>query len=145
MKTLVIRKGGRHTIRAIATEAGDGGRDPCPTLKFFQEQAMGWPAEMAKLGAVLSETAENGPPNDKTKFKNLHGTRGLYEFKSPQGLRLICFWDDGGLIICTHGYVKDKQKAPRSEIKRAQRMMRDYFDAKTNGTLTHAEPKTKTL
>ena len=145
MKTLVIRNGARHVIRAIATEADDGGRDPCPTLKFFQEQARGWPTEMTKLGAVITDTSKNGPPHDETKFKKLPGTDGLYEFKSPQGLRLLCFWDDGGLIICTNGYVKDKQKAPRAEIGRGQRMKRDYFEAKANGGLNHAEPQRKTL
>jgi len=145
MKTLVIRVGDRHVIRAIATEADDGGRDPCPTLEFFKEQAIGWSSEMMKLGAVLSDTCEDGTPHDPSKFKKLPGTGGLHEFKSPQGLRLICFRDDGGLIICTHGYVKDKQKAPKSELERGQRMMRDYFNAKTAGTLTHAKPKGKTV
>jgi hypothetical protein len=42
----------------------------------------------------------------------------------------MCFWDDGGLIVCTHGYIKDKQKAPKAESKRAERMKRDYFEAK---------------
>lgn len=141
MKTIVIRDGVRLMIRAIATEAEGGGRDPCPTLEFFQEQAKNWSSEMVKLGAILTDIAENGPPHDDSKFKKLPGTDGLYECKSPQGLRLLCFWDDGGLIISANGYVKGKQKAPKSELKRAQRMMRDYFIAKQNGTLTHANAK----
>jgi hypothetical protein len=141
MKTLVIRIGSRHTIRAIATEADDGGRDPCPALEFFQEQAAARPSEMTKLSALLTDTAKNGPPRDETKFKKLPGTDGLYEFKSPQGLRLLCFWDDGGLIICANGYVKGSQKAPKAVLNRGQRLMRDYHDAKRNGTLTHASPR----
>jgi len=141
MRTLVIRSSARYTIRAIAVEAADGGRDPCPTLQFFEGHARGWPTEMAKLAALLTESCENGPPHDENKFKNLKGTDGLYEFKTPQGLRLICFWDDAGLIICTHGYVKYKQKAPKAELSRGRRFMRDYFDAKSRGTLTHAPTK----
>lgn len=139
MKTLLVRNRGRLEIRAIATEAADvGGRDSCPTLQFVGEQARGWPSEWVKMAAVLDESSENGlrQPPDYDRFKKLKGT-DLYEFKSPQGLRLLCFWD-GHLIICTHGYVKGKQKAPKTELERGQRMMRDYFEAKRTGTLTHA-------
>jgi phage-related protein len=145
MKTLPIRIGARHRIVAIATEAEDGGHDPCKTLAFFQEQARAWQEEMEKLGAILTDTCENGPPHDQTKFKKLHGSNGLYEFKSSQGLRLICFWDDGGLIVCTHGYVKDAQKAPKSEIELGQRMLRDYFVATQHNTLTHVGPGKKAI
>ncbi|MGP8198440.1 MAG: type II toxin-antitoxin system RelE/ParE family toxin [Limisphaerales bacterium] len=140
IRTLVIRNRGRQIIRAIATEAADGGKDPCPVLKFFQEQANSWPAEMTKLGARLAEISENGvpQPHDDTRFKKLGGTNELFEFKSSaQGLRLICFWDES-LIICTHGYVKKGQKAPKSELERGERMRREYFESKAAGTLTHA-------
>ena len=137
MKTLVIRRGDRLTIRAIATATDDPNWDKCETLAFFKEHAEGWPKEMEKLGAILSDACENGPPRDETKFKRLPGTDGLYEFKSPQGLRLICFWDEGGLIICSHGYVKDAQKAPKHEIQKGQKIMRNYFLAKTTGALKH--------
>jgi phage-related protein len=141
MRTLVIRNRGRLLIRAIAIEADGGGRDSCPVLKFIQEQINGWPTEMTRLGARLADISENGlpVPHDDTIFKKLGGTEGLFEFRSsPQGLRIICFWDEN-LIICTHGYVKKGQKAPKSELDRAQKMMRNYFESKAAGTLTHAE------
>jgi phage-related protein len=139
MKTLVIRTGERLTIRAVATQAdGGGGRDPCETLAFFQEQSRANPNEMDKLGALLTQTCDHGPPHDNTKFRKLAGTDGLYEFKTHGGLRLLCFWDEGGLIVCSHGYVKHGQKAPKGEIKRAERTKRDYIQAKQLGILNHA-------
>jgi len=45
------------------------------------------------------------------------------------------------LIICTHGYLKDGQKAPKRELKRAEILKRDYFTCKQQGTLTHAQTK----
>lgn len=99
---------------------------------------------MLKLGAVLTDTADSGiPPNEK-KFKRLKGTDGLAEFKSPDGLRLFCFKDDRGLLICTHGYVKDGDKAPKRELERADRIMREYFVAKKSGQLHHVEPRPTT-
>ena len=145
MKSLVIRTGARLTIRAIATGTDENGRDKCPTLRFFQDQAAVRAAELDKLGALLSETADNGPPHDDKKFKDLPGTDKIYEFKTSGGLRLLCFWDEGSLIVCTHGYLKGAQKAPKNEIQRAERFKRDYFQAKQDGGLIHAEPKRQSL
>jgi phage-related protein len=140
VRTLIVRKGVKHVIRAIAFPADDGGkRDKCPTLAFFHEQAALKSDEMDKLGALLTETAKNGPPKNDQKFKDLPGTDGLYEFKTTGGLRITCFWDDCGLIICTHGFVKGSQKTPKREISRAKQLKATYFIAKKNGTLTHVQ------
>jgi hypothetical protein len=134
MKTLVIRRGLKITIRAIATEAEGVDRDKCETLAFFQEQKAEAPDEMIKLTALLSDVADHGPPHDETKFKKLDGTDGLYEFKA-RTLRLICFWDDGGIIVCSHGYVKGSQKAPKYVLRKAERTKKLYDVAKENNTL----------
>lgn len=140
MKTLVIRRGERLTIRAIAGAADESGRDRCATLAFFQEHARLRPKEFDRLSALLTRVANDGPPHDTDKFKELNGEDGLCEFKTTGGLRLLCFWDEGSLIVTTHGYLKDKQKAPRREVERAQTLRRDYFAAKKRGDLNHAEP-----
>jgi phage-related protein len=141
MKTLIIRDGEKLTVRAIASESATGGRDPCETLAFFQHYARANPKEMIKLGALLDETSEHGPPHDEKKFRKLPGTDGLYEFKTYGGLRLLCFWDEAGLIVCTHGYVKDSQKAPKNELGRAEKLKREYFVAKNSGALIHVPRK----
>ncbi len=145
MKTIVIRKGERLTIRAIATPTDDLNWDKCETLAFFQECAGKWPKEFDKLSALLSHTSDFGPPADEKKFKVLVGSEKIYEFKTHFGLRLLCFWDDEGLIITSHGYVKDGQKTPKPELQRAERNRQDYFEAKRTGNLNHAEPRKQTL
>ena len=137
MKVVDIRRGPELTICAIATPADDGGRDKCATLAFFQVQKQTHTKQMVKLAALLTDVANNGPPQDDTKFKNLPGTDDLYEFKTSGGLRLLCFWDEGSLIVCTHGYVKGAQKAPKHELKRAETLKRAYFEAKEKGILIH--------
>lgn len=141
MKTLSIRSGERLAIRAIAGSADESGRDRCPTLAFFEEHARLRPKEFDKLAALLTRVANEGPPHDTDKFKELTGEDGICEFKTSGGLRLLCFWDEGTLVVSTHGYLKDKQKAPRRELDRAQRLRRDYFAAKHCGDLCHAEPR----
>ena len=78
-----------------------------------------------------------------TKFKRLTGTDGLYEFKTGGGLRLFCFFDGGQLIVCTHGLVKQRQKADPEEIKRAKNLKTDYETAHKRGTLIHVQPSSQ--
>lgn len=144
MKTLLIRRGERLDIRAIAGAADENGRDRCATLVFFQEHAKLRPKEFDRLSALLQRVANDGPPNDTDKFKELKGEDGLCEFKTSGGLRLLCFWDEGSLIVTTHGYLKDKQKAPKRELQRAQKLRSDYFADKQRGELHHAEPRKQT-
>ena len=141
MKTLLIRRGERLAIRAIAGATDERGRDRCATLAFFEEHARLRPKEFDKLSALLTRVADDGPPNDTEKFKKLKGEDGLCEFKTSGGLRLLCFWDEGNLIVTTHGYLKDKQKAPKRELERAKKLRRAYFGDKQRGELHHAEPR----
>ncbi len=140
LKTLPIRQGERLTIRAIARPAAEAGkRDKCPVLAFFEEQSQLHADDFADLSALFTHTSNHGPPSNDTKFKHLSGTDGLFEFKTNGGLRVFCFWDDGCLIICTHGVVKKSQKADPDEVKRAAKMKKDYEKAKQDGTLCHVQ------
>ncbi|MFP4166428.1 MAG: type II toxin-antitoxin system RelE/ParE family toxin [Opitutales bacterium] len=136
LKTKLVRPKGKVEIRAIATWADNEGKDPCATLKFCQEIKDKHPGELTKLTRLWNDIARNGPPSNDQKFKDLPGTNGLYEIKTTK-LRVICFWDDGSLIICTHGFVKKSQKTPKNEITRAEKARNQYFHEKEKGTLEH--------
>lgn len=139
MKTLLVRRGNCLSIRALGTARADGVRDDCPTLAFFEEQRQERFADLTALCALLTRIAEGGPPHNELRFKKLAGWPGLYECKAG-ALRLICFWEDANLIICTHGYVKASQKAPKQELQRAQDLMKAYFRDKFRGG-KHGKPQ----
>ncbi len=44
--------------------------------------------------------------------------------------------------ILPFGLVKDGQKAPKRELERGERIMKEYFSARKNGELVHAKRKT---
>jgi len=151
MKTLPIRcrPSDKRPIRAIAFDAPGTRtakstpnepkqRDSCPTLKFFQEAKDAFPDSWADLLAVIDETAKNGPPENKQKFNSL--TDGLYEFKSWK-LRLVCFFDEESVIICTHGFFKHQQETPKAEKDHAKRLRNAYIEAKKKGQLYHVQAK----
>ena len=136
LKLKIVRIGSRLEIRALATPADGGEKDPCATLRFCQEIKDKYSEELVKLARLWTDIADDGPPSNDQKFKKLDGTSGLYEIKTSK-LRVLCFWDEGSLIICTHGFVKKSQKTPKSEIKKAEQAKTDYFDEKGKGTLEH--------
>lgn len=136
LKTKIIRTGGKVEIRALATPGKDGGKDPCATLKFCQEIKDTHWEELSKLVRLWDDIARDGPPSNDQKFKALPGTDGLYEIKTTK-LRVLCFWDEGSLIICTHGFIKKSKKTPPKDLERAQRDKNQYFDEKRKRTLHH--------
>jgi phage-related protein len=73
--------------------------------------------------------------NDKELFKKLKNE--IWEFRtlySKTYYRLFAFWDKTGkkatVVISTHGIIKKTEKTPKSEIEKAERLRRAYFDNK---------------
>lgn len=71
---------------------------------------------------------------DSTLFKKLHGTE-IWEFRSKvNGLqyRLLAFWDKNrkSFVIATLAFIKKTQKTPLQEIKKAEKIMRKYYNQK---------------
>lgn len=71
---------------------------------------------------------------DKELFKKLEGT-DIWEFRTLYDgncYRLFSFWDTDTdtLIIATHGIMKKTQKTPPKEIRKAERLRRQYFEDK---------------
>jgi phage-related protein len=66
-------------------------------------------------------------------FKHLKGTDGLYEIRvesSGNIYRVFCFFDEGQLIILINGFQKKSQKTPSKEIKKAEKLKKQYYDEK---------------
>ena len=66
-------------------------------------------------------------------FKRLKDTDGIWEIKVKLGsniYRVMCFFDKDQLIILENGFQKKTQKTPKKEIKKAERIKKEYFDEK---------------
>lgn len=72
-----------------------------------------------------------------TFFKYLESTNGIYEVRVKttfKTIRILCFFDDGNLIVLGNSFVKKTQKTPKSEIQLAEKIKEDYFkEKKRNG------------
>lgn len=66
-------------------------------------------------------------------LKYVENTDGLFEIRVKFGsdiFRVFCFFDDGKLVILLTGFQKKTQKLPPEEIKRAIRLMNEYYEEK---------------
>jgi phage-related protein len=51
--------------------------------------------------------------------------------KRGPALRVLWFYDEGRMIVCTHGYWKTTRRTPLGEIDKARRLRSDYLLAKS--------------
>jgi phage-related protein len=69
-----------------------------------------------------------------TKFlKKLKGTNGIYEIrvKSKKGIfRILCFFDDGNIVVLVNSFQKKTQKTPLKEIDKAKKLKNEYYENK---------------
>jgi|ERR1035437_3310380 hypothetical protein len=80
-------------------------------------------SEQAKLQALFVRMGETGVIRDDRKFKHIEGT-DLFEFKNFQ-IRMPCYYLPGGLLVITHGFRKQCDRIPPSEIARASRIRQE--------------------
>lgn len=71
--------------------------------------------------------------NDPKLFKKL--TENIWEFRTrfnKTQFRLFAFWDrrkeKESLVVSTHGLIKKTDSIHRKELKKAERIMEEYFD-----------------
>lgn len=69
--------------------------------------------------------------NDPELFKKL--TNDIWEFRTRyngMAYRLFAFWDKErrAMVVATHGLEKKTQKTPGKEIKKAEDMMKAYYE-----------------
>ncbi len=69
----------------------------------------------------------------KKFFKTLENTDGIYEVRvitTFKSIRILCFFDDGNLVMLANCFVKKTQKTPKKEIKLAEKLKKEYLKNK---------------
>ena len=96
---------------------------------FLQKQPIKVQNKIFKILEAI-ETLERIPA---TYLRLIAETQGLYEARIQVGSdiwRVFCFFDSGRLVILLNGFQKKTQKTPKSEIEKAIRLMREYYENK---------------
>ncbi len=66
-------------------------------------------------------------------FKHITGTEGIFEVRVEVGsdiFRVFSFFDKENLVVLIHGLQNKTQKTPKSEIKVAERLKKEYLEHK---------------
>jgi len=66
-------------------------------------------------------------------LKFLEGTDGLYEVRvnvSSKNIRILCFFDEGNLIILLNCFLKKTNKTPKQELEKGIKLKAEYFIGK---------------
>lgn len=85
-----------------------------------------------KIGYVL-ELVRNEPRVPIRFFKKLVSTEDIYEVRvitSQKSIRMLCFIENGNLVVLTNAFVKKTLKTPKKEIKLAEKLKKQYLDEK---------------
>lgn len=96
---------------------------------FFEKQTEKVKGKIDQVLFVIT-VADRIP---KKFFDHMTGTDGLYEVRIELGsniFRVFCCFDEGNIIVLFNGFQKKTQKTPQSEIDRALRIKKEYFDEK---------------
>jgi phage-related protein len=76
---------------------------------------------------------EELPTVPETYLKHLEGTKGLYEIRVQQGndiFRILCFFDEGKIVVLANGFQKKTNKTPKQEIIKALKIKEEYYEQK---------------
>jgi phage-related protein len=68
-------------------------------------------------------------------FKHISGSDALFEIRVEMGsdiFRVFSFFDKGNLVVLVNGFQKKTQKTPKSEIKMAEKLKKEYLETKYN-------------
>jgi phage-related protein len=63
-------------------------------------------------------------------FRHLENPDGIYEVRvitTFKSVRILCFIDNGNLVILTNCFLKKTQKTPMKEIRLAERLKKEYM------------------
>jgi phage-related protein len=109
---------------------------------FFEKQTEKVKGKIDQVLFVIT-VADRIP---KKFFDHMTGTDGLYEVRIEFGsniFRVFCCFDEGNIIVLFNGFQKKTQKTPQSEIDRALRIKKEYFDEKLKNNSHENKRKSK--
>ena len=106
---------------------------------LYMEEALSFIESLPKsAGDKIFETIHRieGGERNAELFKKL-GNTNIWEFRTLYNkiqYRLFAFWDTEyeTLVVATHGIIKKKQKTPKKDIAKAERIRQEYFKEKTD-------------
>ena len=132
----VIRRG-QWSLLAVCNERGD-----CPLLDFLYEGSTPTPFGFRPRGPLakqkirmlvrLATVAETGPPRNAEICHQI--AEDIWQIELGR-VRILWFYDEGRIVVLSHGFLKSTQKTPEAEKSRARSALKEYREAKARRRL----------
>jgi phage-related protein len=103
----------------------------CPIEDFFDSL----PGKVAQKITWVLRLIEDLEIVPVTYFKKLTGSEEIWECQIQQGsnvYRIFSFFDEGAVVVLTHGIEKKSMKTPKREIERAELFRKDFLRRRKN-------------
>lgn len=126
----VIR--GDWTILAVCTN-----EERCDVLDFVERLERDDPGESARLMRAFARMAACGPPRNVRRSRAL--AHDIYELKTPGGVLVLYFFDEGRVVVCSEAMTKPKQRRLGAAVERAAHTRWRYLNDKRRGALQITE------
>ncbi len=131
MKLLSLEKHNYHVTAVIETKAGE---DFCPLTEFLSDKENGqYSGSVDGFYSLIELFAASGREalNDK-QCHYIHKKEKIWEF--IKGDLRVCWFYPGKdkIIICSHGFVKQGQKADKKEVNKALKIKKAFEAQKDN-------------
>jgi phage-related protein len=119
-KRELLYEGEFYTVELAITANGR-----CPGKDFLKNLSK---PDKAKVLKIIEQLADEGKVASREQFKKIEG-ENFFEIKKFQ-IRMPCYFQPGGRIIITHGFMKKGESIHPEEIKRMKRI-RDEYEQRT--------------
>lgn len=125
MPTEIIRKGPAFEIRGWVS----GGE--CQVLDFLEELSADPKSDFDRLDYLLTRTAEVGVIKNPQQIRPLGD--GFFEFKGTRTSRIVFFYDNKQIIICSQGFSGKRGSEKRDvqqQLGKASKIREAYLKEK---------------
>jgi len=102
-------------------------RQECYLIDFLNELEANYDANRDGLYALFDFTVDKG--FELIRSKSVFLRDGVFRVREGN-LRVFWFYDEGKVIVCTHGIIKKKQKTDKGDLDYAIEVKRRYFSEK---------------
>jgi hypothetical protein len=129
----LILEGSEWAVWAICTDRGT-----CALEEFLQSLDPSLQQHVDAFAALLDRIScdPSGPTRlNRERSHIVDRPNGIYQFTCGR-IRVLWFYDDNRLIICSHGFIKKTSKTPKQELRAAEANKRAYLEAKANNRVT---------
>jgi phage-related protein len=133
MKLKPVEKG-NYDVYAV-----EGNSGICELLDYLENIPANLASSRSQLLNIFKLVVEHGPMKlSKERSHWADEDNKIYEFVANR-LRVLWFYDEGKLVICSHVFPKTTQKTPKKQSRKAAKLRSRYFEEKERGELEFLE------